>query len=98
SGHMAVQVKVNGKGPYRLIFDTGAPIILVSNKVAKEAGLFGSSGKRPAGPAVFAMPGQVRVKKLEIGGQSAEDLPAVVIDHPTVKAIADVFGPIDGIV
>ena len=24
SGHFTVQVKVNGKGPYRLIFDTGA--------------------------------------------------------------------------
>ena len=24
SGHMTVMVKVNGKGPYRLIFDTGA--------------------------------------------------------------------------
>ena len=26
SGHMAVDVKVNGKGPYKLIFDTGAPV------------------------------------------------------------------------
>ena len=25
SGHMAVMVKVNGKGPYRLIFDTWRP-------------------------------------------------------------------------
>ena len=35
SGHMAVQVNVNGKGPYRLIFDTGAPITLLNNKIAK---------------------------------------------------------------
>src|SRR5207244_3719890 len=39
SGHITVQVKVNGKGPYKLIFDTGAPITLMNNKVAKEAGL-----------------------------------------------------------
>jgi hypothetical protein len=44
------------------------------------------------------MPGQVRVGKLEVGGLAAEDLTAVVLDHPTVKAIAEVFGPIDGIV
>ena len=30
SGHMAVQVKVNGKGPYWLIFDTGAPTSLLN--------------------------------------------------------------------
>src|SRR5947208_16822226 len=39
SGHITVQVKVNGKGPYKLIFDTGAPVTLVNNKVDKEAGL-----------------------------------------------------------
>ena len=39
SGHMAVMIKVNGKGPYRVIFDTGAPINLLNNKLAKETGL-----------------------------------------------------------
>jgi hypothetical protein len=98
SGHMAVQVKVNGQGPYRVIFDTGAPMILLSNRVAKEAGLLGAGGKRPAARGTFAMPGQVMVGKLELGPLAAEDLAAVVMDHPTVKAIAEVFGPIDGIV
>jgi len=37
SRHMAVQVKINGKGPYRLIFDTGAPVNLLNTKVGKEA-------------------------------------------------------------
>ena len=46
SGHMTVMVKVNGKGPYRLIFDTGAPITLLNNKVAKEAGLLKGSPSR----------------------------------------------------
>src|SRR5437588_11766188 len=65
SGHLAVQVKVNGKGPYRLVFDTGAPMILLSSRVGKEAGL--SADKRPPGPMGFAFPGQVRVGKLEAG-------------------------------
>ena len=30
--HMVVNVKINGKGPYRLIFDTGAPVTLINNK------------------------------------------------------------------
>ena len=37
--HMTVMVKVNGAGPFRLIFDTGAPVTLLSNKVAKAGGL-----------------------------------------------------------
>ena len=97
SGHMAIQVKVNGKGPYRLVFDTAAPMILLSSRVGKEAGLTGSD-KRPARPAGFNLPGRVCIKKLEIGSLAAADLTAVVLDHPTIKAIADVFGPIDGIV
>ena len=39
SGHFIVKVKLNGHGPYNLIFDTGAPTSLITPKVAKEAGL-----------------------------------------------------------
>ena len=38
SNHMVVEVKLNGKGPYRFIFDLGAPITLVSNKAADASG------------------------------------------------------------
>jgi hypothetical protein len=96
SGHMAVQVKVNGKGPFRLIFDTGAPITLLNNKVAREAGLL-KGQQLPAFP-IFGSAGEVRVQKLEVGGQTAADVPAIIMDHPTVEAIGRVFGPIDGIV
>ena len=48
SRHMAVQVKINGKGPYRLIFDTGAPMNLINNKIAKEAGVI-EEGRQGAG-------------------------------------------------
>lgn len=98
SGHIAVQVKINGKGPYRLIFDTGAPTMLLTTKVAKESGLIGAGAKKPAGRTPLAMPGQVTIGSLEIGGVTANDVPAVVLDHPTVAAIAEVFGPIEGIV
>jgi hypothetical protein len=96
SGHMAVQVKVNGKGPYKLIFDTGAPITLVNNKLAREAGLL----KGMAKPAftLFGSMGEVRIKDLEVGGQKAEGVAAVVMDHPTVELISQKLGPIYGIV
>lgn len=101
SRHLVVQAKVNGKGPYRMIFDTGAPILLLSRKVGREAGLLDKEdGKKPASALapLGSVPGQVTVGKLELGGVAAEDLPGVVIDHPTVGAIARLFGPIEGVV
>src|SRR5262245_36059155 len=86
SGHMAVQVKVNGKGPYRLIFDTGAPISLVNNKLAKDSGML----KGMAKPAFtfFGGMGEAKIKTLEVGDAKAEDVRAIVMEHPTVGAIA----------
>lgn len=37
--HVVVRVKLNGKGPYNFIMDTGAPPVLLLKKVAKELGL-----------------------------------------------------------
>jgi len=96
SGHMAVQVKVNGKGPYRLIFDTGAPITLVNNKLARETGLL--EGKERPTFTLFGSMGDVKIKTLDVGGQKAEDVAAVVMDHPTVELMARHVGPLYGIV
>ncbi len=94
--HIAVMVKINGKGPYRLIFDTGAPVILLDTKVGKEAGLV-QKGKKPLF-TLFNAAGQVKVDKLELGDLTAEKVAAVVMDHPTVDAISKALGPIHGIV
>jgi membrane-associated protease RseP (regulator of RpoE activity) len=96
SGHVAVMVKVNGKGPYRLIFDTGAPITLVNNKVAKSAGLL--KGMPKPAFTLFGSMGEVKIKTLEVGGQKADNVAAVVMDHPTVTLLASKLGPIEGIV
>jgi hypothetical protein len=96
TGHITVKVSINGKGPYTLIFDTGAPINLLNNKIAKDAGLL-KGMKRPVF-SLFGSMGEAKVKELEIGGQKVTDVDAIVMDHPTVKAISDAFGPIDGIV
>lgn len=101
SRHMLLDVKVNGKGPYKLIFDTGAPINLLSTTLAKDAGLIKKKGGGGFG-GLFGGMNQIDVDKLEVGGVTAEKLPSVVMDHPTVRAISDAFedeyGRIDGIV
>ena len=96
TGHMTVMVKVNGKGPYKLIFDTGAPITLMNNKVAKESGLL-KNVRKPL-ISLFGSMGDVKVPEMEVGGQKIENTMAIVMDHPTVQAISDAFGPIEGIV
>src|SRR4051794_38173305 len=98
SGHVAVDVKVNGKGPYKLIFDTGAPISLVNNKLAKEAGLIEGNEKKSMFD-LFGAAGEKKVKSMELGGAKASDVTVMVMDHPTVKALSDALKtPIYGLV
>jgi hypothetical protein len=97
SRHMAVQVMINGKGPYRLIFDTGAPVNLLNNRVAKESGVLPKDFKRPPF-ALFGSAGNFKIDMLELGGVKAKNLPTTVMDHPTVLAISKALGQIEGIV
>src|SRR4051812_3081837 len=39
SQHIMVRVKINGKGPFNFIVDTGAPLMYVAVPVAKKLGL-----------------------------------------------------------
>jgi hypothetical protein len=97
SKHMAIKVMINGKGPYRMIFDTGAPITLLNNKVAKAAGVVPKNFKPPLF-SLFGAKGQFKIKSLEIGGLKAAGVDTVVMDHPTVDLISKVLGPIEGLV
>ncbi len=96
TGHMTVDVKVNDKGPFTLIFDTGAPANLVNNKVAREAELL--KGKPAMLFAPYGSRGDVKIKKLQVGQGTVENISAMVMDHPTVEIISKHLGPIEGIV
>src|SRR5581483_2742306 len=37
--HILVRAKLNGKGPFNFILDTGAPALFVATKAAKKAGV-----------------------------------------------------------
>jgi hypothetical protein len=94
---MVVQIKVNGKGPYRVIFDTGAPVMLLNTKVAKASGLIAKNAASPLF-GLFGNMGTVKIKTLEIGDLKAENVGTVVMDHPTIELISKFLGPIEGIV
>jgi Aspartyl protease/PDZ domain len=95
--HIVVMVKINGTGPYRLIFDTGAPITLLSNKAAKAAGVLTKNDKQ-AGLLLLGEVPQYKIQTLELGELKAENLKTMVMDHPTVGAIGKALGPIEGII
>ncbi len=96
SNHMLVRAMINGKGPYRLIFDLGAPITLLSNQAGEASGVVKADAPRSF---LFSMRGEAEVAKLQVGDLTATKLPVIVFDHPTLKVLGDVLGrPIDGII
>lgn len=96
TGHLRIQVTINGKGPYPLIFDTGAPVNLLSNKIGKEASLKRKPGR--SGLTFMGPIGEADIACLEWGGAKVEHVPTMILDHPTVKTLSDHLGPIEGIV
>src|SRR5262249_52329637 len=58
TNHMLVQARINGKGPYHLIFDLGAPITLVSNRASEAAGVVKDDAPRAF---LFAMRGEAEI-------------------------------------
>lgn len=95
SNHMLVRAKINDKGPYRLIFDLGAPITLLTNKASETSKVVEDDAPRSF---LFGMRGEAEVKKLEAGGLTVTKLPVIVFDHPTLKLLGEALGqPIDGI-
>jgi hypothetical protein len=95
--HMVVQVKVNGKGPYPVIFDTGAPVTLLSSKIGREAGLLTGESPKPAvgrvGPVL-----QTQIDTLQLADLKAADVPAIIMDHPTVAVLSSKVRAVEGII
>ncbi len=96
SNHMVVEVELNEEGPYRLIFDLGSPITLISSKAAKETGMIGNVS---ALALLFSTQQSHEIEAMTIGELTAEEVPVMVMDHPVVGALGRMLGkPIDGLV
>jgi len=96
SNHMVVEAKINGKGPYRFIFDLGAPVTLVSNRAAEASGAI---DKKAPKSFLMGARGEGKAKSMEIGELVASDLPILVMDHPALTALSGFFTkPLDGII
>ncbi|HEV3167745.1 MAG TPA: PDZ domain-containing protein [Isosphaeraceae bacterium] len=96
SNHMVVEAKINGKGPYNLIFDLGAPVTLLSNEAAEATGVVDKNAPRSF---LFSMRGEAEIGKLQLADLEAKDLPALVLNHPALKLLGQALGrPLDGII
>jgi hypothetical protein len=67
--HVVVRVKIDGKGPFHFVVDTGCPVLLISTDAAKKAGLVDDKG------------GAV-IKKLDFEGGLTEDNVKARIETP----------------
>lgn len=95
SNHMVVRAKLNGKGPFRLVFDLGSPVTLLSGKTAEASEAIPRDAPKSF---LFGVRGEGKLDSIELGDLKGEDLPVVVMDHPALKALGGLFGrPLDGI-
>ncbi|MBX6315849.1 MAG: aspartyl protease family protein, partial [Isosphaeraceae bacterium] len=96
SNHMVVRATINGKGPYRLIFDLGSPVILLGSKAAEATGAIPKDAPKAF---LFSTRGEGKIATLKVGDLTAKDLPVIVMDHPALKALGGLLGrPLDGII
>lgn len=96
SNHMVVEARLNGKGPYRFIFDLGAPVTLLNNQAAEASGAI---DKKAPKSFLMGTRGEGKIRKLEMGNLHADDVPVIVMDHPALRALGGLFGrPLSGII
>ena len=97
SGHIAIHAMINGRGPYRFIFDTGAPTLLISERVGKEAHILPLDFKRPFFSPLGNL-GEFSVKSILLGRAGQKSLSADIWNHPTVEELGKMFGRFEGLI
>jgi predicted aspartyl protease len=87
-------VYVNGKGPLRMLLDTGAQSTSVSPDAAKRAGLrptFAVEVQRVQGPSIAPV---TQARTVASGGLAVEEVEVLITEPPA----AAVIGPLDGVI
>ncbi len=98
TGHIAVKVKINGQGPFRLILDTGSPLTFISTRTAQQLGLISPQKGKSTAFGGLTMGGQATLKSVSVGDTEVQNLNALILDHPIVEALGGLEGRLDGII
>jgi hypothetical protein len=89
-GRIWAPVLINGKGPFRLVLDTGASHSAIIGRVADSLGMGSQAGNIVVrGVTGSAVVPALRVDRMEVG--------AVLIEPSTLPIVADVFGGAEGV-
>ncbi len=98
NGHLFLKVRLNGKGPYPMLFDSGGINVLLPQLAtslgAKAEGAFGASG---AGEATQDV-GVTRVERLEFGGIVVERQVFATIDLAAFMARVEGLDNVAGLI
>src|SRR6187399_2767427 len=89
-----VEAQVNGKGPYRFYFDTGASVCVLDSTFASEVGI-ANLGKTRVGDSTAdggVDADKVRIEKLAMGGAEWSDVPAIAFDRTRFGAQEGIKG------
>jgi hypothetical protein len=78
-GRPVVEVRINGKGPYRFIFDTGATITVIDSDLKDELKLPVAPGMQAAAPGHGPAPAIVSVDALSVGGATLKGVTAALM-------------------
>lgn len=89
-GRIWAPVLIDGKGPFRLVLDTGASSSAITQRVADKLGLpIRPESIRLRGVTGTAVASSVRAKTLEVGD--------LLVEGATLPIVADAFGGADGV-
>jgi predicted aspartyl protease len=81
-GAMTVEVKVNGKGPFRFMLDTGADVMVLSQPLAKQLGINNLQAKKTdvQGFCGFEKARIIKVNQFSLQQHQATKLDAVILE------------------
>jgi hypothetical protein len=97
NNHVYIDVRLNGKGPYHFIFDTGGANI-VDPAVAKEIGVTGEGNAQGSGVGAQTESLQfAKVAKLEVGAATLDDQYFAVLATRAGFGVAE-GGGVDGLI
>ena len=97
SGHIAIHAKINGHGPYRFIFDTGSPSLVISEQVARDSKILSTDFDRPFFTPLGNL-GEYPVRSITMGRATQGGLIADVWNHPTVELLGKMYGRFEGLI
>lgn len=78
-GRPVVELKINGKGPYRFILDTGATTTVVSDELSQELSLSAPAGVQAVPTGGGPAPAIISIHEIRIGDATLQDLIAVAM-------------------